>query len=148
MKTMKYILLILCVSVATSVLAVDFKIYETSRLKTTSSNIHFYGESRGGNTWHTTTLTTKMPVVEFYSTSAMPSSGSSLSLATYDAVTIDEGGNAQLNSGPKRVGPNRPPADPFEDPLADAVPCLLLLAIGYAIYLGRKTSVPNPDSRK
>ena len=145
MKTMKYILLILCVSVATSVLAVDFKIYETSHLRTTSTT-QLYGENGVGYP-KVATAPVYVPMVEFRSTSAMPASGSSLSIAAQDVI-IDEGGNTQLISGPKRVGPNRPPADPMEDPLTDAVPCLLLLAIGYAIYLGRKTSVPNPDSRK
>lgn len=145
MKTMRYILLILCVSVATSILAVDFKIYETSHLRTTST-IQLYGERGVGYPkWNAAPV--YVPMVEFRSTSAMPASGSSLSVAAQDII-IDEGGNTQLISGPKRVGPNRPPADPMEDPLTDAVPCLLLLALGYAIYLGRKTSVPNPDSRK
>jgi hypothetical protein len=33
----------------------------------------------------------------------------------------------------------------MEDPLTDAVPCLLLLALGYALYLRRKNSLPTPD---
>jgi hypothetical protein len=82
----------------------------------------------------------------------MTGSGSCLPIAAVSGVTSAEeyinGGKGHNPSGPKRVGPGKPPADPFDDPLTDAVPCLLLLAIGYAIYLGRKTSVPNPDSRK
>lgn len=143
MKTMRYILLILCVSVATSILAVDFKIYETSHLRTTST-IQLYGERGVGYPkWNAAPV--YVPMVEFRSTSAMPASGSSLSVAAQDII-IDEGGNTQLTSGPRKLPPL--PVDPFLDPLTDAVPCLLLLAIGYAIYLGRKTSVPNPDSRK
>ena len=143
MKTMKYILLILCVSVATSILAVDFKIYETSHLRTTSTT-QLYGENGVGYP-KVATAPVYVPMVEFRSTSAMPASGSSLSVAAQDII-IDEGGNTQLTSGPRKLPPL--PPDPFLDPLTDAVPCLLLLAIGYAIYLGRKTSVPNPDSRK
>ena len=143
MKTMRYILLILCVSVATSILAVDFKIYETSHLRTTST-IQLYGE-RGVGYPKGNAAPVYVPMVEFRSTSAMPASGSSLSVAAQDII-IDEGGNTQLTSGPRKLPPL--PPDPFLDPLTDAVPCLLLLAIGYAIYLGRKTSVPNPDSRK
>lgn len=143
MKTMRYILLILCVSVATSILAVDFKIYETSHLRTTST-IQLYGERGVGYPkWNAAPV--YVPMVEFRSTSAMPASGSSLSVAAQDII-IDEGGNTQLTSGPRKLPPL--PTDPFLDPLTDAVPCLLLWAIGYAIYLGRKTSVPNPDSRK
>ena len=143
MKTMRYILLILCVSVATSILAVDFKIYETSHLRTTST-IQLYGE-RGVGYPKLNAAPVYVPMVEFRSTSAMPASGSSLSVAAQDII-IDEGGNTQLTSGPRKLPPL--PTDPFLDPLTDAVPCLLLLALGYAIYLGRKTSVPNPDSRK
>ena len=143
MKTMKYILLILCVSVATSILAVDFKIYETSHLRTTSTT-QLYGENGVGYP-KVATAPVYVPMVEFRSTSAMPVSGSSLSVAAQDII-IDEGGNTQLTSGPRKLPPL--PPDPFLDPLTDAVPCLFLLALGYAIYLGRKISVPNPDSRK
>lgn len=143
MKTMRYILLILCVSVATSILAVDFKIYETSHSRTTST-IQLYGE-RGVGYPKWNAAPEYVPMVEFRSTSAMPASGSSLSVAAQDII-IDEGGNTQLTSGPRKLPPL--PSDPFLDPLTDAVPCLLLLAIGYAIYLGRKTSVPNPGSKK
>ena len=134
MKTMKYILLILCVSVATSVLAVDFKIYETSHLRTTSTT-QLYGGNGVGYP-KVATAPVYVPMVEFRSTSAMPAS---------QDVIIDEGGNASIPSGPKRL-PALPP-DPFLDPLTDAVPCLLLLALGYALYLRRKNSLPTRDSR-
>ena len=142
MKTMKYILLILCVSVATSVLAVDFKIYETSHLRTTSTT-QLYGENGVGYP-KVATAPVYVPMVEFRSTSAMPASGSSLSIAAQD-VSIDEGGNTQLTSGPRKLPPL--PVDPFLDPLTDAVPCLLLLALGYALYLRRKYGLPTRNSR-
>ena len=142
MKTMKYILLILCVSVATSVLAVDFKIYETSHLRTTSTT-QLYGENGVGYP-KVATAPVYVPMVEFRSTSAMPASGSSLSIAAQDVI-IDEGGNTQLTSGPRKLPPL--PVDPFLDPLTDAVPCLLLLALGYALYLRRKYGLPTRNSR-
>lgn len=146
MKTMKYILLILCVSVATSVLAVDFKIYETSHLRTTSTT-QLYGENGVGYP-KVATAPVYVPMVEFRSTSAMPASGSSLSVAAQDII-IDEGGNTQLTSGPRKLPPL--PPDPFLDPLTDAVPCLLLLAAGYAICAWRKNKshsrLATPESK-
>ena len=142
MKTMKYILLILCVSVATSILAVNFKIYETSHLRTTSTT-QLYGENGVGYP-KVATAPVYVPMVEFRSTSAMPASGSSLSIAAQDVI-IDEGGNTQLTSGPRKLPPL--PVDPFLDPLTDAVPCLLLLALGYALYLRRKYGLPTRNSR-
>lgn len=134
MKTMKYILLIICIACATTAMAVDYKV---------NSVFHGAEDYRYTHAQYEAALATA-PQMVFRSTSTMPSSGSSLSSA--EELTIGE--ETPAPSGPKRVGPSKPPADPFDDPLADAVPCLLLLAIGYAIYLGRKTSVPNPDSRK
>lgn len=93
------------------------------------------------------------PVMQMHSTSAMVGVGSSLPNAASSGVTTADDliGNDEptggSSSGPRRARPDDW-QDPFKDPLTDAVPCLLLLAIGYAIYLGRKTSVPNPDSRK
>lgn len=133
---MKYILLILCVSVATSVLAVDFKLHQTGSFKSTSS-VQFYSGSNVGAAIAYTTVAS-VPVVEFRSTSTMPSVGSNLSAASSMEVSIDEGGNTQTPSGPKRVNPNRPPTDPFEDPLGDAVLPLLLLAAGYVFFIARK----------
>ena len=146
MKTMKYILLILCVSVATSVQAVDFKIYETSHLRTTSTT-QLYGGNGVGYP-KVATAPVYVPMVEFRSTSAMPASGSSLSIAAQDVI-IDEGGNASIPSGPKRL-PALPP-DPFLDPLGDAVLPLLLLAAGYAICAWRKNKshsrLATPESK-
>ena len=134
MKTMKYILLIICIACVTTAMAVDYKVNSANH----GAENHRYTHAQ-----YEASLATA-PEMVFRSTSTMPSCGSSLSSA--EELTIGE--ETPAPSGPKRVGPSKPPADPFDDPLTDAVPCLLLLAIGYAIYLGRKTSVPNPDSRK
>lgn len=142
MKTMKYILLIICVNIATSVLAIDYKLYQTSSFKSTSS-IKFYTGNIAEATIRSFAVA-NVPVAEFRSTSTMPSVGSTLSTASSVGVVIDEGGNTKMTSGPKRA-PALPP-DPFLDPLGDAVLPLLLLAAGYAIYLRRKNSVRTSDT--
>ena len=98
------------------------------------------------------------PVAQMQSTSSMVGSGSTLpNAASSGFISADDNlPSSSPRGGPRRVideddkDEEKPESweDPFKDPLTDAVPCLLLLAIGYAIYLGRKTSVPNPDSRK
>ena len=97
------------------------------------------------------------PVAQMQSTSSMVGSGSTLpNAASSGFISADDNLPSSSPRGPRRVideddkEEEKPESweDPFKDPITDAVPCLLLLAIGYAIYLGRKTSVPNPDSRK
>ena len=143
MKTMKYILLILCVSVATTVWAVDYKLHQTSSatFKSTSTSGYFSAGTTGG----TRSLSApaqgggampSVPAVSFRSTSAMPLTGSNLSVASSAGVIIDEQGNTQMTSGPKKLPPL--PQDPFPDPLGDAVLPLLLLAAGYVFFIVRK----------
>ena len=131
---MKYILLILCVNIATSVWAVDYKLHQTSSFKSTSST-KFYSGSGVGTTLASTRVAS-VPAAEFRSTSVMPSAGSSLLVTSSMGVTIDEGGNTQLTSGPKRLP--QLPTDPFLDPIGDAVLPLLLLAAGYVFFIARK----------
>jgi hypothetical protein len=140
MKTMKYILLIICVACASTMMAVDYKVHQTSSFKSTSS-IQFYSGSGVGVTLASTTVAS-VPAAEFRSTSAMPSVGSTLS-ATTPAMADDAG--MSITPGPKRARPEDW-EDPFPDPLGDAVLPLLLLAAGYAIYLRRKNSVRTSDS--
>lgn len=159
MKTIKYLLLVFLLGSSTILMATDFTLHQTSSatMTTISSGGGGYGDSYGGNMRHyagshacPASMTT--PMVNFHSTSTMTSSGSSLpSAATIGFISADDhlsDNSGDAPRGPRRVSPIQPPKDPFQDPLTDAVPCLLLLALGYAIYLGRKTSVPNPDSRK
>lgn len=143
---MKYILLIICVNIATSVLAIDYKLYQTSSFKSTSST-KFYSGNVAEATIRSSAVA-NVPAAEFRSTSTMPSVGSTLSTASSVGVVVDEGGNTKMTSGPKRV-PALPP-DPFLDPLTDAVPCLLLLALGYALRVGKKhtTRIPATDRQK
>lgn len=165
MKTIKYLLLVFLLGSSTILMATDFTLHQTSSatLTTISSGGGGSGDSYGGNMRHyagshacPASMTT--PMVNFHSTSVMTSSGSSLpSAATTGFISADDNlsdntsGNTNFTpQGPQRVGGwgDNNPGDPDAIPLSDAVPCLLILAIGYAIYLGRKTSVPNPDSKK
>ncbi|MBR2936742.1 MAG: hypothetical protein IKB81_06665 [Paludibacteraceae bacterium] len=159
MKTIKYLLLVFLLGSSTILMATDFTLHQTSfaTMTTISSGGGGSGDSYGGSMRHyagshacPASMTT--PMVNFHSTSTMTSSGSSLpSAATTGFISADDNLSDNSNftpQGPKRVGPDGGFGDPGAQPLGDAVPCLLILAIGYAIYLGRKTSVPNPDSRK
>lgn len=159
MKAMKSILItIALLGCSTMLKATEFQLYETSSATyKTPTHASMVGTKARGGIYSRTgsqVCPTSMAssTISFHSTSAMTGSGSCLPIAAVSGVTSADdninGGDDYNPGGPKRVNPNRPPADPFDDPLTDAVPCLLLLAIGYAIYLGRKTSVPNPDSRK
>lgn len=158
MKTIKYLLLVFLLGSSTILMATDFTLHQTSSatMTTISSGGGGYGDSYGGSIHHyagshacPASMTT--PMVNFHSTSTMTSSGSSLpSAATTGFISADDNLNDNTNStpqGPKRV--EGFPQIPFPEPVGD-IPWVMvaLLAIGYAIYLGRKTSVPNSDSRK
>ena len=133
MKTMKYILLVICVVCASTMMAVDYKLHQTSSFKSTSS-IQFYSGSGVGVTLASTTVAS-VPAAEFRSTSVMPSVGSSLS--TTPNITVADAEN-NTPRGPQRVSPNQPPEDPYDTPLGDAVLPLLLLAAGYVFFIARK----------
>lgn len=164
---MKQLLIVIAfLSCTTMLMATEYQLHQTS--KATYKSIgsggvsgvgsNYAGVSSGKYSYAAGTMcpTSVSPMVNFHSTSAMTSSGTSLPQAVVTGVmSADDNLNSYLPRGPQRApdedDEDAPPADPngpMEDPLTDAVPCLLLLAIGYAIYLGRKTSVPNPDSRK
>lgn len=97
---------------------------------------------------------TEYPVAQMHSTSAMVGSGSALpSAATTGVISVDDNLPGTSPRGPRRVidendEEEKPDGwqDPMEDPLTDAVPCLLLLALGYALYVRRKYGVPSRDS--
>ena len=151
MKTMKYILLVICVACASTMMAVDYKLHQTSSATFKSTSTSGYsgagigeGKTRSVSTYvqkgGCTTAVASTP--SFRSTSAMPTIGSSLSSAV--TMVVDEP-ETTVTSGPKRARPEDW-EDPYLDPLGDAVLPLLLLAAGYAIYLRRKNSVRTSDS--
>ena len=87
----------------------------------------------------------EQPTVQMHSTSAMMSSGSELPQAAVTGVsttyTSDGVGSSYIPTGPQRSGENRPGdnEEPFDDPVGDTPWLLmLLLAGGYAIYVGKK----------
>lgn len=81
----------------------------------------------------------QMPTLPFESTSTMSLSGTQLPNASEEGVDIV---SAPV-TGPHRVGPSNPPADPFLDPIGDAVLPLLLLAVGYVAIVTRKKHAAN-----
>lgn len=96
------------------------------------------------------------PVAQMQSTSSMVGSGSALPNAAVSGfISADDNLPSSSPRGPRRVideddkEEEKPEGwqDPMEDPLTDAVPCLLLLALGYVLYLRRKKSVTTLDSR-
>ena len=129
---MKYILLVISVACASTMMAVDYKVHQTASFKSTSS-IQFYSGSGDGSTFASTTMH-NVPAVEFRSTSVMPSVGSTLS-ATTPAMADDAG--MGITPGPKRDRPEDW-EDPYKDPIGDAVLPLLLLAAGYVVFVARK----------
>ena len=141
MKTMKYILLIICVACASTMMAVDYKLHQTS--STTFKSTSTSGYSSAGTSGGTRSLSApaqgggamvSVPAVSFRSTSAMPSTGSSLSSAV--TMVVDEP-ETTVTPGPKRARPEDW-EDPYEDPIGDAVLPLLLLAAGYVFFIARK----------
>ena len=112
MKTMKYLLLIICVSCATTLMAADYVMCAAA----------------------------SAPTVTFQSTSTMSLSGSSLPSAA-KRMTIGDGMSkteSRTPRGPQRVSPNTPPEDPYDEPLGDAVLPLPMLAAGYVFFIARK----------
>lgn len=76
----------------------------------------------------------QMPTLPFESTSTMSLSGTQLPNASEEGVDIV----STPVSGPHRVGPSKPPADPFDEPVGDAILPLALLAVAYVLSLARK----------
>ena len=159
MKAMKQLLIVIALlSCTTMLMATEYQLHQTSKATYhsigsggTSSMSTVRGSMRGSATVVTmeSPSNVALPTIGFYSTSTMSSSGSTLLSTDTDMVIGTDNPNPSDHgmSGPRksRPGDNN---DPFKDPLTDAVPCLLLLAIGYAIYLRKKTGLPTPDSRK
>lgn len=100
------------------------------------------------------------PVAQMHSTSVMAESGSSLPNAAITGFVLADdnlnGASDNAPRGPRRIGGGNSgggtgpenPDDVWANPIGD-IPWLfmLLLAIGYAIYLRRKNSIPTRDSR-
>lgn len=143
MKTTKYILLIFLLGCSTQFMATPFSPVATK--------YSLENEMKVFSTYEVTAT----PSTRFESTSAMELSGSALSSNT-SAIGSDNP-NSNGMSGPRRIGGGNNsgqggdegldnPDDVYKDPVGDAVIPLLLLAVGYSIYLRRKNSVRTSDS--
>ena len=83
--------------------------------------------------------TSQMPTLPFESTSTMPLSGTQLPNASEDGVGIV----STPVTGPHRVNPSTPPANPYPDPIGDAILPLALLAAAYLLYKKKKKHAAN-----
>ena len=97
----------------------------------------------------------EQPSMQMHSTSTMMGSGSELPQAavtgTYTTYTTRTGSN-YLPTGPQRASDDTPPADPdgpMQEPLGDTPWLLmLLLALGYALRVGKKIGLRIPGTGK
>ena len=97
----------------------------------------------------------EQPSMQMHSTSTMMGSGSELPQAavtgTYTTYTTRTSSN-YLPTGPQRASDDTPPADPdgpMQEPLGDTPWLLmLLLALGYALRVGKKIGLWIPDAGK
>lgn len=83
--------------------------------------------------------TSQMPTLPFESTSTMSLSGTQLPNASEEGVDIV----STPVTGPHRVNPYKPPTDPFDTPVGDAILPLALLAAAYLLFLARKKRTTN-----
>lgn len=135
MKTAKYILLVIYLAYASTTMAVEYKLHQTSSATINSYSSGGYG-GIGNETMYNTTHNTSSigasaaPVISFQSTSAMSYTGSSLPQAAITGITTTDS-NAGI-SGPSRLGENtnngngpENPDDPWKTPVGD-IPWLLI----------------------
>ena len=89
----------------------------------------------------------EQPKASMHSTSTMPLSGSNLPQAASVGVSTTYDNEAPE---PSITTQRRARPDDWVDPqpLGDAVPCLLLLAAAYGIYLRRKNSIQTRNSQR
>ena len=165
MKAMKQLLIVIAfLSCTTMLMATEYQLHQTS--KATYKSIGSGGASGVGSNYagvssgkYSSTAgsvcpTSVSPMVNFHSTSAMIGSGSALPNAAVSGfISADDNLPNSSPRGPRRAkeeGDDAPPDPngPMENPLTDAVPCLLLLALGYVLYLRRKYGLPTRNSRK
>ena len=164
---MKQLLIVIALlSCNTMLMATEYQLHQTS--KATYKSISSGGVNRIENNYDagyssgkyssaagTVCPTSVSPMVNFHSTSAMLGSGSALPNAAVSGfISADDNLPGTSPRGPRRViddedETDKPEGwrDPMEEPLTDAVPCLLLLALGYVLYLRRKYGLPTRNSR-
>lgn len=128
-------------------MATTNQLYQTSSASyksVGSGGVGVANESFRGTTTAMKTAGTATPVgaptTGFRSTSTMSASGTSLpnAAATGVVITSGETDSTDAPAGPRRVRPDTPPEDPFQDPLGDVLLPLLLLVAGYGLFVARK----------
>ena len=155
MKTMKYILLVICVACASTTMAVDYKLHQTSSANFKSTSTSGYCIGKETMSIRVSRLSSNgmisAPIASFQSTSAMPRLGSSLPQAAFSgATTTCESANPTI-SGPRRIGGGNSgggdgpenPDDVWATPIGNTLRPLLLWAAGYIIYIARRKSTPE-----
>jgi hypothetical protein len=150
MKAIKYVLLVLFFACASTMMAVDYKLHQTSSAKVKSTaTLEYYGVSGNTAIFHLAHSASfkeisSAPKMCFQSTSTMSRVGSSLPQAaetgvmtTTDHLTLRGparigGGNSGGGSGPNDK------TDPWKTPIGDALLPLLLLVAVYGVFDMRK----------
>jgi hypothetical protein len=146
MKAIKYVLLVLFFACASTMMAVDYKLHQTSSAKVKSTaTLEYYGVSGNTAIFHLAHSASfkeisSAPKMCFQSTSTMSRVGSSLPQATETGVTTTTdhltlrgparigGGNSGGGSGPNDK------TDPWKTPIGDALLPLLLLVAVYVVF--------------
>lgn len=161
MKTMKHIVLIGFLACSTTLMATKYQLHQVSSGTVKSISVGEIIESPndlGGNIRNHTSIKNNLIdaryknrnatfLIPFQSTSRMTYSGSSLPNAAITGVTTID--NTSIYSGgPRRVSPNNPPSDPFDNPIGDT-PWLLiiLLVIGYSFWRWKKQQIALLSSK-
>lgn len=150
MKAIKYVLLVLFFACASTMMAVDYKLHQTSSAKVKSTATpEYYGVSGNTAIFHLAHSASfkeisSAPKMCFQSTSTMSRVGSSLPQAAETGVTTTT--NHLTLRGPARIGggnsgggsgPNDK-TDPWKTPIGDALLPLLLLVAVYVVFDMRK----------
>lgn len=165
MKAMKQILIVIALmSCNTLLMATQYQLYQTSPATYRSIGSNGAGStSIIGNGVYSASMPVSnisagvaKPSFNFHSTSVMSTSGSTLpSAASTGCILTDNQNGNNSPRGPRRAkgeDEDTPPADPpgpNEYPLGDTPWLLmLLLALGYALRVGKKYGHRLPDAGK
>lgn len=142
MKALKILLILISLAIATTTMAVEYKLYQTSsksfKSVSTSGNASAsVGVSSPATTSSSSYGMSSVPVISFQSTSVMQGIGSFLPQAAITGVntTYDDYQDPTNGSSGTRPMDN---ADPFPNPVGDALLPLLLMSAGYAVFVARK----------
>lgn len=134
MKLAKCILLMICFAYASMIMAVDYKLYQTSssRLKQISL-VEYYAIDEAENVYRKSTNTMNhLPEIDFHSTSVLSGTGYVLPVAAISGITTTNDFFYGI-SGPNRIDENNynngdgppNPDDPWKTPVGD-IPWLLI----------------------